>query len=407
MILGSTARHDELAVIVEYPDDAFIGLTLGGVVTSWNAAAEHIYGYSAVEMIGQETTRIVPEELRAAERKLIGSVGGGMRIESVSTGRVRRDGGRLIVSRLADGVAQEFNNINTAILGLVECIVDHQLEQHELELRLVRDHPTSVVTEIETQASPLAGERSQQRFHRTIADATYGATPAGAPHGAYVQIIVRGSGQGARGTDRVLSLEPVHANATSSGDAGSAGLAMANGVVRQLGGFVTITSVQPSGSDVSVFLPMVEANAPTVDARRDEKEALGGSETILVVDDEEPVRKVISRGLRSRGYHVIEAQNGEDALVVAGAYDAPIHLVVSDVVMPQMDGRALFERLRTWYPNIRFLFVSGYTRGVITGDELEGSMTAFLAKPFGLEQLCEQVRVLLDQPRQPAEGGFP
>ncbi len=130
-----------------------------------------------------------------------------------------------------------------------------------------------------------------------------------------------------------------------------------------------------------------------------EVQPLRGAKTILVAEDEESVRRVVVRGLRAEGYTVIEAKNGEDALVVAGDYGGPIHLVISDVVMPQMDGRVLFERVRTWYPRIRFLFVSGYTRGVIAEDDLNQSTTAFLAKPFRIEELCAAVRQLLDQPQ--------
>jgi two-component system cell cycle sensor histidine kinase/response regulator CckA len=129
-------------------------------------------------------------------------------------------------------------------------------------------------------------------------------------------------------------------------------------------------------------------------------QTLIGNETILVAEDEDPVRRVVVRGLRAHGYNVIEAKHGEDALVVAGDYGGPIHLVISDVVMPQMDGRVLFERVRTWYPRIRFLFISGYTRGVIAEAELNESTTAFLAKPFRIEELCTAVRQLLDRPRQ-------
>jgi PAS domain S-box-containing protein len=512
---GSPASRDTSAAIVEFSDDAIIGLTLDGVVTSWNAAAERMYGYSAEEMIGQDTARIVPADVYAAEQQVFLTVAdGGPRVESSDTSRVRRDGAHLVVSRslfsiedsdrrtialaaierdvtrqrsletrtlkakgteavgrLAGGVADEFNNINTTILALVEFIgqdlteasraredldeiakqavrgsrlarhllaisgretvaahelsVDDALrdlepllrrlvgERGRLTLDLVRDGSCVnadesqlelVMFELVINASDAIGDGGSIAIstNLTVVDETSVSSPAGVPHGTYVQIIVRESGPGVRDGVRDTDADDIAPPSTTLSDRTDAGLglAVAHGIVRHLGGFVTFTSVLPLRNDVSVFLPIVKATSMTADSARDGKANLGGTETILVVDDEEPVRKVISRGLRSHGYNVIEAQHGEDALVVAGAFGAPIHLVVSDVVMPQMDGRALFERLRTWYPHIRFLFVSGYTRGVITGDELEGSATAFLAKPFGLEQLCEQVRGLLDQPRQ-------
>ena len=129
--------------------------------------------------------------------------------------------------------------------------------------------------------------------------------------------------------------------------------------------------------------------------------------TILVVDDDAAVREVVSRVLRAAGYHVLEASNGEHALVVAGEHAAPIHLVVADVVMPEMDGRTLYDHMHTWYPSIRFLFISGYTRGFLTSDQIDQSpLVAFMPKPFGADDVIAQVQELLakagPQPRRAA-----
>jgi len=137
------------------------------------------------------------------------------------------------------------------------------------------------------------------------------------------------------------------------------------------------------------------ANTPSSSAAASSAD-LSGNETILVVEDEAPVRDVVCRALRARGYAVLEAQNGEDAIAVATRFNAPIHLVISDVVMPEMDGRALFEKLRTWYPSIKFIFISGYTRGAILPRHLEGAPAHFIAKPFTTEALSTDVRRILD-----------
>jgi CheY-like chemotaxis protein len=135
------------------------------------------------------------------------------------------------------------------------------------------------------------------------------------------------------------------------------------------------------------------AEAPGADGGAD----LDGTESLLVVEDEAPVRDVICRALRSRGYTVLEGRNGEDAIDAATRFNAPIHLVISDVVMPEMDGRALFEKLRTWYPNIRFIFISGYTRGAILPQHLEGAPAHFMSKPFTTDALVTEVRRILDE----------
>jgi CheY-like chemotaxis protein len=125
------------------------------------------------------------------------------------------------------------------------------------------------------------------------------------------------------------------------------------------------------------------------------------TETVLVAEDESGVRSVLVRALRSRGYEVLEAKNGEDALLVAERHNAPIHLVVTDVVMPSMNGTELFHALRGWYPRMRVLFISGYAKSTIPPDAfVEGQGAAFLAKPFTVEQLLTEVRRLLQAPRK-------
>jgi two-component system, cell cycle sensor histidine kinase and response regulator CckA len=124
-----------------------------------------------------------------------------------------------------------------------------------------------------------------------------------------------------------------------------------------------------------------------------------GSEVVLVVDDEASVRAPISRMLRHLGYFVLEASNGEDALQVMGEYGAPVHLVISDVRMPEMDGAELAAMLRSAFPDMSLLLISG-----VGGHALNASQSiercGFLPKPFTLEELASTVRGLLDSGRR-------
>lgn len=122
-----------------------------------------------------------------------------------------------------------------------------------------------------------------------------------------------------------------------------------------------------------------------------------GIDTILIVEDDAEVRRVICRGLEALGYEIIAATNGEDALQAADRHCAPIHLVISDVVMPTMNGRELFEKLRGWYPAIRFLFISGYAAGPGSDIVMDTERTNFLPKPFTVNELARASRALLDQ----------
>ena len=177
------------------------------------------------------------------------------------------------------------------------------------------------------------------------------------------------------------------------------GLEMVESIMQEHGGSVGMDSAPDGSTTVILLLPAVAA-APVVPAEPLPAATSEASETILVVEDETAVRNVICRSLRDRGYEVLEAKNGEDALLVAERHNAPIHLVVTDVVMPEMGGADLFHHLRRWYPRMRILFISGYTRGAIPPEALEEGMNAaFLAKPFTLEQLLAEVRKMIHAPR--------
>jgi two-component system cell cycle sensor histidine kinase/response regulator CckA len=123
------------------------------------------------------------------------------------------------------------------------------------------------------------------------------------------------------------------------------------------------------------------------------------AETVLVVDDDHNVRTVMASVLRRRAYRVLEATDGTHALEVVAQHAAPVHLIVSDVNMPGMDGWLLLEQLRGWYPGIRFLMVSGDEQAASTMSNHAETPTAFLAKPFSAQQLSDAVRALLDRPR--------
>jgi len=119
--------------------------------------------------------------------------------------------------------------------------------------------------------------------------------------------------------------------------------------------------------------------------------------TILVVDDEESVRRLLVALLRDEGYDVLQASNGDDALAVAAKHAGPIDLVVSDVIMPRMGGDKLLETLRRWYPGLRFLLVSGYPDALSQMHDFGGTRTSFLGKPFTPDQLAESVRKLIGE----------
>ena len=123
-----------------------------------------------------------------------------------------------------------------------------------------------------------------------------------------------------------------------------------------------------------------------------------GNETILVVDDDIMSRELLAIAMRTYGYAVLEAVDGEDAITQIERYGAPIHLVITDIVMPNLGGVALSDMVRRWYPSSRVLFMSGYEHGEMAALARQDERTSFIAKPFHVKQLAAAVRRLLDAP---------
>jgi two-component system, cell cycle sensor histidine kinase and response regulator CckA len=179
------------------------------------------------------------------------------------------------------------------------------------------------------------------------------------------------------------------------------GLSTVFGIVKQSNGFIYVDSAVGEGTTFRVFLPR---HVPTPE---DEEEArpetvakkpaadLTGQGTILLVEDEDPVRAVNGRALAARGYTVLEAASGVEALEIIEKRQAPVDLVVSDVVMPEMDGPTLLRELRKRYPDLKVIFVSGYAEDAFRKNLPEGEEFNFLAKPFSLKQLVEAVKQAL------------
>jgi CheY-like chemotaxis protein/nitrogen-specific signal transduction histidine kinase len=217
--------------------------------------------------------------------------------------------------------------------------------------------------------------------------------------GACTEIIVADTGQGMDDATRLRIFEPFFSTKGSVGGGNGLGLASVYGTMHQLGGGIAIESELGQGTRVRLFVPHVaaEKEAPVEPLPADA--GMVPSEVVLVVEDEPIVRAPICRMLRNLGYFVLEANNGEDALSVMQDYHSPIHLVITDVLMPKMDGVQLVSLLRDWYPRLRVLFISGYSPQHVEaqGGAVHGG--AFLQKPFSLNVLGRRVREILDEER--------
>jgi two-component system cell cycle sensor histidine kinase/response regulator CckA len=172
------------------------------------------------------------------------------------------------------------------------------------------------------------------------------------------------------------------------------GLAISYMIVRQNGGHVEVSSAPDNGTVFRLSFPRVES-APPEEAPSRPGAGRGGSETILLAEDEPSVRAVAVRTLRSLGYTVLEAANGRDALELARRHAGPVHLLVSDLVMPHLDGPGLVAELHRERPEVRVLFTTGYPSDVLSGTTRAGA--AILCKPYDRQELGRRVRELLDR----------
>lgn len=214
--------------------------------------------------------------------------------------------------------------------------------------------------------------------------------------GDYVQITVTDTGIGMDEATKTRMFEPFFTT-KAAGHGTGLGLSTVYGFVRQCGGYIGVLSTPGQGTSIELLLPRAQVPAtPTPQPQSDSGVRHAGTATILVAEDEEGVRELAVSALERRGYRVLQAASGEEALRVAGGFDGTIHLLVSDVVMPGLKGPELAARLRAMRPGIKVLLISGYAAEVVTPADL--AEATLLSKPFAPAALVKAVRALLDTP---------
>jgi CheY-like chemotaxis protein len=227
-------------------------------------------------------------------------------------------------------------------------------------------------------------------------DQSYASTHMGVNPGPHVVLAISDSGCGMSPEVRGRIFEPFFTT-KARGRGTGLGLSTVYGIVKQSGGSIWVYSEEGRGSTFKVYFPRVDEAREVAEARASQVRATG-AETVLVVEDEQSLRSMVRTVLEAAGYVVLEANGGHEAIAVCLNHVGPIHLLLTDVVMPQMNGREVSDHIVASHPETRVLYMSGYTdKGIVHNGVLE-SGAAFLQKPFTPNSLTRKIREVLDRP---------
>ena len=503
-----------LAAIVASSNDAIISKRLDGVITSWNGAAERLFGYPAAEAVGTPITVLIPDDRLHEELSIQEQIAAGGRIDSFQTVRRRKDGSLVAVSvsiapmhdasgkvvgasktvrdlsiqraaeerlrvteeqlrqaqkmeavgRLAGGIAHDFNNLLSVILSYADLMsmsipaidpvqadlseirkagtsaaeltrqlltfsrqqviapkvsdlneilagMDNMLQRilgEDVELvsslapslgRVLVD-PSNVEQVVMNlvvnarDAMPTGGQLTIETGNTEL-DAQFARDHFGAVAGPHVMLAVSDTGVGMDRATQARIFEPFFTT-KAVGKGTGLGLSTVFGIAQQAGGSVWVYSEPGEGTTFKIYFPRVE-DPLSVARSSTSPETLRGAETILLVEDQEQVRVVALGILERHGYHVIVAQNANDALHLARTHAGTIDLLLTDVVMPLLSGAELAKRISLLRPGINVLYMSGYTDDSVIRHGVLESCMAFLQKPFTVEGLTRKVREVLSE----------
>ena len=299
-------------------------------------------------------------------------------------------------------------NLNTAITRMEQILRRTIGEQIELVMSLTPSLPMVVADpgQIEQivlnlainarDAMPKGGTLSISTTAREITEDQGSVT--GVPAGLYACFRVGDTGVGMSSEVRDHAFEPFFTT-KPRGEGSGLGLATVYGIVSQSGGYTKIYSDEGVGTSITILLPAAtqDSTRDELDRHADRLKSLVGTETILVVDDEEALREVTRRILTRNGYTVVTASSGAQAIEIAASHVGPIDLVLTDVIMPTMQGPTVANEVRKLRPGVRVLFMSGHAQPVLEAEAVLGTEFLLVEKPFDQATLLENVRKVLDR----------
>jgi two-component system, cell cycle sensor histidine kinase and response regulator CckA len=367
-----------------------IGQLAGGVAHDFNNLLTVILGYAHIlqQTVGPAETEPVAEIVKSSER-------------AASLTRQL-----LAFSRLQVMVPQNLD-LNF-IVGDMERMLERLLgENYELaaiqqpDLGRVKADPGQIEQVIlnlvvnARDAMPRGGKITIETADVYL-DEAYARSHVTVVPGPYVMLAVSDTGTGMDTATISRIFEPFFTT-KEPGRGTGLGLSTVYGIVKQSSGNVWVYSEIGKGSVFKVYLPRILEPAENVGRLTITPKSVGGNETVLLVEDEEAVRSLVRVALRSNGYKVLEAKDGEQALAILEDFRGPIDLLLTDVVMPNMNGQDLAERLGSLHPEAKVLYMSGYTDSAVIHHDVMGATASFVQKPFMPKALLERIRDVFDQ----------
>ena len=245
-------------------------------------------------------------------------------------------------------------------------------------------------------AMPRGGDLTLRTSGVTVEEG-FAAEGVRVQRGAYVALEVTDTGCGMDPETRARAFEPFFTT-KEKGKGTGLGLSTVYGIVKQSGGYIWLDSDPGRGTTFRIYLPSVDEAAGPAKYSETAARPRHGNETILLVEDEGSVRDLLRRVLHSKGYEILEAKNGPEALEVCMNWRQPIHLTLTDIVMPQMNGRELAHRVGELHPETKVLYMTGYAGNRVGGTEVLDEDARFIQKPFSADALADKIRSVLDAP---------
>jgi len=368
-----------------------IGQLAGGVAHDFNNLLTAINGYSALALrrVGDDHS-ISPylEEIKKA-----GDRAANLTRQLLAFGR----------KQLLQPLALNLNDIVSDMIKLLKRLIGEDIQlitKPGANLKQIKADPGQLEQVLVNlvvnarDAMPRGGIVTIETANTTL-DGDYATRHLDAMPGEYVMLAISDTGTGMDQNTQSRIFEPFFT--TKAKDKGTGlGLSTVYGIIRQSGGSIWVYSELGKGTTFKVYLPLVEEEPQQVVATVSAASIKHGSETVLLVEDEEMVRKLASELLSEGGYTVLEANGGEAAIHLGQEHKARIDLLITDVVMPKLSGKEVAEQLRAIHPETRVLFMSGYTDEAIVHHGIVDSDIAFIQKPFSERALAQKIRDVLD-----------